>query len=146
MKPNGRRHLSEKSPRTISDRKGAGRMDPKLGVSPAGKVKKENSGNISNSNFSKLNRVASLKQIFEVASPFGNVRKNSSKIIFTNTQGRSQFVTADWRELDRSDQEPIQHWGTGSDGQERDQGIGPMESIVRKEQPRQRKVALDCKH
>ena len=101
--------------------------------------KSENSGNISNSNFSKLNRVASLKQIFEAASPFGKVRKNSSKIIFSNTQGRSQFVTANRRELDRSDQEPIQHRGTGLDGQERDQGIGPMESSLRREQPRQKK-------
>ena len=80
-----------------------------------------------------------MKQIFEVASTFGKVRKNSTKLIFNNTQGRSQFVTANRRELDRSDQEPIQHRGTGLDGQDRDQGIGPMESFVRKEQPRQRK-------
>ena len=80
-----------------------------------------------------------MKQIFEAASPFGKVRKNSSKIIFTNTQGRSQFVTANRRELDRSDQEPNEHRGTGLEGQERDQGIGPMKSIVRREQPRQRK-------
>ena len=80
-----------------------------------------------------------MKQIFEAASPFGKVRKNSSKIIFSNTQGRSQFVTANRRELDRSDQEPIQHRGTGLDRQERDQGIGSIQSIVRREQPRQRK-------
>jgi hypothetical protein len=68
--------------------------------------------NISNYNFSKLNRVASLKHILEAASPFGKVRKNSTTFFFTNTQGRSQFVTANSRELDRSDQDWTGRKGT----------------------------------
>ena len=107
-----------------------GRKDPKLGVSLAGKFKKEKSGKLYSFNLSKLNRVASLKQIFEAASPFGKVRKHSTKFDFTNTLGRNQFVTANRRDVDRSDQEPIQHREKGLDGQEMDQEIGPMEEML----------------